>query len=143
MIKKGSVWTWSINCNNRLEDKLTEGKWVVIGTKEYLALMFPKINVLVEQGRIYKAKYSPKENLEDDPFPDSQPVMIIYADDKTKEKAREELMRLGMTPDFWKYEWETKRDWQPGGELYEKSNKTQGKKVCDEVLEHLCKQKDI
>ncbi|MBN2458782.1 hypothetical protein JXB28_00710 [Candidatus Woesearchaeota archaeon] len=143
MLKKDNVWTWSINCNNTLEDKLSEGKWIVTGSKEQLSAMFQKINVLVEQGRLYKAKYSHKENPAEDLFADKEPIMVVYANDKTKEKAKQELARLGLAPSFWKYEWESKRDWMPGGKLYQEHAEAREKKITDELLEYWLKQKDI
>lgn len=123
MIKKDEVWVGSINSENELEDSSSAGKWIVNGSKEYMKTIFPKINRLVNMGRVYRAKYSHKENKDEDPLQYHEPVLCVYADDKTKTKTLEEIMKLGIIPAKWKYEYEIRADWQQGGQLYEESQK--------------------
>lgn len=119
MIRKDLVWVRSGNDSNSLEDRASSGKWVIYGTLREFKEAFPKIDLLINQGRIFRAKYSHRENPEHDPLPDHPPVLCVYADDLTKEKTREELQLLGLEPAFWKYDYETREDWKPGGKLYQ------------------------
>ena len=122
MIKTTDVWVWSYNLENEQLDTLTKGKWLVYASLDHLASVFQSVDVLVERGAIYMAKYSHKQNLYLDPFPLSEPVMCVYADDRTKADVRLELLNLGVMPDRWKYESETKDDLSEDGELRRKSD---------------------
>jgi hypothetical protein len=135
MIRKDKVWMRSGNENNSLEDRASCGKWVIYGTQDELRKVFPKINSLVDQGRIFQAKYSHRENPEHDLLPNHPPVLCVYADDKTKDKTREELKLLGLEPAFWKYDYETREDWKPGGKLYQEMELA--------ILIRLYKQKEL
>jgi len=124
MIRKDKGWVWSINKDNQLEDRLSVGKWITFGSKEFMEDVFPKIDQLVESGKIYQAKYAHRENKDTDPFWQNQPVLCVYADDLTKEQTLQEIRALGIRPSEWKYDSQTRLDWQPGGGLYEKIKKT-------------------
>ncbi|MBU1198304.1 MAG: hypothetical protein KKF46_04515 [Nanoarchaeota archaeon] len=118
MIRKTKVCVWSYNKKNKLEDKLTTGKWIKTGFVKYFEKIFPEINKLVDQGAIFRAKYTHKENSEYDPLPHFTPILCVYGDDKTKERTKNELIKLGIIPDEWKYDTETKKDWAPDGKLH-------------------------
>ena len=123
MIVKDEVWVWSFNKNNKLKDPSTLGKWIVWGSKEFMEKIFPKINDLVDRGIIYRAKYAHRENKDADPFYDKKPVLIVYADDKSKQKTLKVLKELKIEPVRWTYESETEAAWRPGGKLYEEAKR--------------------
>ena len=122
MIIKKSCFTWSINPSNKI-DRKTVGKWIIWGSKEYIETLFFKIDKLVEKGLIYRAKYAHRENKDEDPFWYKEPMMCVYADDKTKESVLKILKRLGVKRTTWKYDKQTEKDWQLGGRLYEEAKK--------------------
>ena len=93
------------------------GKWVVEDSVERLAEAFEGIEQLVEDGRIPLAKYSPKEDLFSDPLPSDPPIRCVYADNRKKDSVLFHMEGLGLRPHEFRYEWETRRDWEPGGRL--------------------------
>lgn len=125
MIKKDNCWIWSYNPLNSLSpnliDKKSVGKWLIYGSKEYMEKIFPLIDELIDNGQIYKAKYSHRENKNRDldPFYDKTPVLCVYADDNTKEATKKFLMKIGVLPKTWKYDSQTIEDWLPNGKLYQ------------------------
>jgi len=121
MIEETNCWVWSNNPNNKLVEESSKGKWIITGSLTYMRRVFPKVDTLVEQGKIYGAKYSHKKNLPLEPLPYNKPVMCVFADDQTKDTTLEELLKIGIKPSEWKYGYETKEDWKPGGKLYEES----------------------
>jgi len=123
MISESKVWMFSNNSENKTLDESTKGKWLVKGSLKYFEKTFPKIDYLVEQGKIYAAKYTHKKNINEEMLPFNKPEMCVYADDKTKEKTLEELLNLGIKKAEWKYNSETRKDWQPGGKLYKESER--------------------
>lgn len=118
MIEKNYVWMISSNPNNII-DTSTAGKWIVKGKN--FRKIFKDIDKLVNQGIIYKAKYTHKEFPWHDPLPLEKPVLCVYADDKTKESTYNEMLKLGIEPVFWKYNAETANDWSENGKLKQKS----------------------
>jgi hypothetical protein len=128
MISKDNTWLYSQNAHNILMDERTKGKWIREGKLSKRDIM--TLDALVEQGAIYSAKYAHKEQPDRDPLPFSPPVLCVYADDGSKERTRELLQTIGLQPLFWKYNWETIRDWQPGGELYEESRSQRALYFC-------------
>jgi hypothetical protein len=121
MIKRTNVWVWSYNINNKPKDVSSEGKWLIEGEVEEFKRIFPYIDFLVDKGTIYRAKYTHKECPAEDPLPLSSPILCVYADDKTKDRVKIELLNLGLKPEVWKYEKDTRKDWEVGGELRERS----------------------
>ncbi|MFH1173549.1 MAG: hypothetical protein V1725_00255 [archaeon] len=121
MIHKTNVWVWSYNKNNTPLDFSTAGKWLSSGTPKRFAKLFPTIDALVEQGLLFKAKYTHKENLDYDPLPYEKSVLCVYADGITKEQVKNIIRGLGTRSLTWKYETQSIKDWLPGGTLYEKS----------------------
>lgn len=122
MLHKTKIWTWSYNPNN-IDTNSSSGKWLITNSTKYFKDIFPKIDFLVNDGVIFRAKYSHKENLDYDPLPFSEPVMCVYADNSTKDSTLEELVKLGLKVDSWRYDSETRLDWKQGGKLYEESKK--------------------
>lgn len=118
MLDKTYVWIISYNPDNVIDWK-TSGKWIVKG--KHFKSIFREIDKLVGMGIIYKAKYTHKEFPERDPLPFEKPVLCVYADDKTKESTYNELLNLGLYPEYWKYNSETAKDWAEGGDLKKKS----------------------
>lgn len=123
MIKKDKIWVWSYNLNNKLQDEKSVGKWLLNAKLDYFVKIFNSIDTLVENGVIYRAKYSHKERIDLDPLPLSPPVLCVYADDLSKESTLQELLKLGIKPISWKYEYQTTEEWKPGGLLFEESKK--------------------
>ena len=131
---------WIVANNPKYQsDSSSCGKWVVEGSLEKIRMIFPALERLVGEGKIPTVKYSHKEDLENDPFPYSPPVMCVYADDRTKEKTLEELTKLGIKPTGWKYDQETIADWEEGGKLYEESKRQRErfKKSADHLFKFL------
>lgn len=85
--------------------------------------MLHSIDALVDKGTIFRAKYSHKENPFHDLLPENPPVLIVYADDMTKNQTLEELTNLGITPSCWKYDLETDEDWKINGKLFQESER--------------------
>ncbi|MFH1331743.1 MAG: hypothetical protein ABIH63_00470 [archaeon] len=123
MIMGGAVWAYSYNPKNRLKDKNSCGKWVVRIPLDQIDEFFSKVNNLVLEGKVYAAKISHKRYPNNDPLPHFLPVLCVYADDVTKDSALKELLKIGIKPSFWKYDWQTNDDWKPGGILYEESKR--------------------
>jgi len=121
MIGKDESWIWAYNEKNELEDISTTGKWLYWASLGVMEEKFPRINDLVDQGIIYRAKYSHRENEEVDSFWHKDPVLCVIADDTSKERTLNELHKLGIKPVRWKYNSETKVDRAPGGKLYKKA----------------------
>ncbi len=124
MIKRDNCWIWSYNPLNSLKPKLIDersvGKWLIYRPKEYMEKIFPQIDKLIDDGQIYEAKYSHRENKNRDldPFYDRIPVLCVYADDKTRESTKKCLIKIGVLPKTWKYDSQTREDWLPNGKLY-------------------------
>ncbi|MBN2142776.1 hypothetical protein JW711_05605 [Candidatus Woesearchaeota archaeon] len=121
MIKKDGAWIWSINPENR---QLIVGKLIYEAPASKLDEVFPKIDELVNQGKIIRAKYNPKRNLEIDHLPFNKPCLIIYSEEKGSPQIRDELVSIGLdyTP-TWKYEWQTRIDWGEKGMLRKESQR--------------------
>ncbi len=117
MLLEDDQWVWAYRPENTA-DKETIGKWVLHGKVRALRRTFEDISSLVEDGLIYRAKYTHKKH-KDDPLYSWEPVLIVYADDATKEDTLALLHRLGLQPVEWKYDRETDEDWKPGGKLHE------------------------
>ena len=123
MIKKGKVWVCSSNPANKLKDINSSGKWIYFESKEFMEMIFPKIDRLVEKGVIYSAKYAHRENKMKDPFFGDRPVLCVYADKYSKKVTQMHLRKLGIKIISWKYDIQTIFDWAHGGKLFEESKK--------------------
>jgi len=102
------------------------GKWLIFGPKEYVENLAIQIDPLVEGGEIDHAKYC-KSEPGFDPFPKRKGyVLCVYCDDGEKDRVRKLLEKLGVKDMEWKYDRQTIEDWQPGGKLFEESEKQSG-----------------
>ncbi|MDP3734697.1 MAG: hypothetical protein Q8R37_05705 [Nanoarchaeota archaeon] len=137
MITKGNCWVWSIREENKLADSSSSGKWLLSGSVEYLATLFHSIDQLVEKGTIFRAKYSHKENPWHESLPENPPVLVVYADDTTRDQTLEELAQLGITPSSWKYDAETDKDWENNGKLSQESERQRLRLFFREIYGHI------
>jgi len=94
------------------------GKWVILDTREKLDELAKKIDPYVEDRYIYNIKYD-RAPL---PFLDMGDVcvMMVFCDDRERERVWEILAKVGVTEKAWFYEWQTFDLWKPGGMLSEK-----------------------
>jgi len=134
MILKDACWVWSVNLENKLEDSDSVGKWLFWAPKPYLVEVFPKIDALVEEGKIYKAKYAHRGYPTTDSFWNGNPVLCVYADDNTKDTTLTELSKLGVNSVEWKYDSQTKIDRKLGGVLYKKSERAIEEYLIKELI---------
>jgi len=141
MIVKDSSWVHSYNLKNELEDPDSTGKWLIWDNLGKIKGFFPKIDVLVDQGVLYMAKYTHKKNKLADRQPFEPPVCCVYADNLTKDRIYRILEQIGITPKEWKYDSETREDWKPGGEFNKKSYWQQYVAFCEFVDEKKKKEK--
>lgn len=121
MIAEDNVWVWSYNKENEFQDKDSCGKWTLTGTVDYFLSVFGSIDELVNKGDIHMAKFSHRKHLFYDSLPYNDPVLCIYADDLTKDRTYDLLQELGIEPEEWKYDSDTKKDWEKGGKLWKES----------------------
>lgn len=131
MLKIDGECLWSINGDNMLARPESVGKWYfrTTGLSQAMDLIF-RIDRLVETGTMYRAKVYHRLYPEKDPFYAVKPVICLYADDDTKERARKLVMALGInTRPVWKYDSQSRIDWAKGGRLYIKVQRMQEKRL--------------
>ena len=104
MIEREDYWTWSRNSMNQLEDPSTVGKWIFVVPLSDVEEMFPKIDELVEEGILYKAKYPHQEHPDYDRGRYPLPVVCVYADNSTKDSTLKLMNSLGWESDEWRYD---------------------------------------
>jgi len=102
MIDRDYFWIWSYNEENEC-DRDTLGKWCVITDVATLEKFFPAIDDLVEEGKIYQAKYSHQNNPDYDLVSYPDPLLCVYADNDTRDKTLKLLEELGLETDEWLY----------------------------------------
>jgi hypothetical protein len=93
------------------------GKWIVLGSKEYLEGLAKKIDPFVEDKLIPAAKYD-RELIQE--FQLGTCVMCVYCDVRQREEVWEILSSIGVEDKAWVFEKETVERWLPGGRLLEK-----------------------
>lgn len=117
MIQVGTVWTYIFapDVNNKVA-----GKWVYEGDADFFRELLPKLNELANSGFINMAKFANK-NPTNDPCPYiKHSVLCVYTlsphDDSVRQTIKE---KLSLWSETYKTEEQTKKEWNPGGELYE------------------------
>lgn len=117
MIQEGYIWTYIID--PRAEKKFA-GMWKYEGDASEFKAQVPKLNELAEQGLIAMAKFANKDP-KFDPCPYlKHSVLCVYTTKERDESIRNLIYKhLGLWTDVYKTEEESRRDWQPGGKLYE------------------------
>ena len=104
MIEEDAYWVWSCSETNQLEDPQSTGKWIIRGlSKHRLWDLIKSIDDLVEEGILYKAKFSAEDPDRD--WERNQTVLCVYADDSTKDETLRVLQEeLDLKPAEWKYD---------------------------------------
>jgi hypothetical protein len=132
MLIDTDVWTWIVCTdadNEREINHATVGKWIFTMKLEAIGKVVYKLNDAVESGQIIRAKFTHRKDRWNDPFGDAEPVLIVYADDKTKKEVYDTCIGLGIACQgvqnaVWKYDSETEEDWKPGGKLFIQAMRT-------------------
>jgi hypothetical protein len=97
MFYETKFWTWIIPKEPREPKNWAEhgGKWIVFGKKEKFMALAKEIEPYIERGEIESAKYWNWDTS----------ALCVYSLDKDREKVREILLRHGLKPRVWDYDY--------------------------------------